>query len=124
MRGAAIGDAMCLVDFIDREGHVVKVSGKSDDFWSRSLGRNVEGLPVGEVVRRNWLEIFRRSVTTCEIIGWFFSLSSSDLRGQYKIGYFRFGPFSGLIWSDLLVHFFAFLFYLLLLRSGRAGVTK
>ena len=69
MRGKAIGDGTCLVDSIDREGCVAKVSGKSDDFWLRSLGRNVEGLSVGEVVRRNWLEIFRRSVTTCESIG-------------------------------------------------------
>ena len=58
MIGVAIGKAMCLVDFIDREGRVLKVSAKSDDFWSRSHGRNVEGLPVGEVVRQNWLERF------------------------------------------------------------------
>ena len=72
---------MHLVDSNYREGRVLKVSAKLNDFRSRSHGRNVEGLPVGEVVRQNWLERFRRSGITCKIIGWFFSLSSSDLRG-------------------------------------------
>ena len=81
MRGLTIGEEMCLVDFIDREGRVLKVSAKWVDFWSRSHGRNVECLPVGEVVWQNWLERLRRSGITCESIGWFFSLSSSDLRG-------------------------------------------
>ena len=68
MRGAEIGDAMCLVNSIDREGRVVKVSGKSDDFWSRSLGRTVEGLPVGEVVWRILLAKCWISIAFLEII--------------------------------------------------------
>ena len=122
MLGVVIGETMFLVDSIDREGLILKVSSKSLDFWLRSHGRNVEGLSVGEVVRQNWLERLRKSA--CKSIGWFFSLSSSDLRGWDKNGYFRLGSFSGLIWSDLLVRFYVFLVHLLLSRSGRAGMTK
>ena len=67
--GVSIGKAMYLVDSIDCDGLILKVSSKSDDFWSRSHGRNVEGLSVGEVVRQNWWERLRKSA--CESIGGF-----------------------------------------------------
>ena len=53
MRGISIGDIICLVDSIDREGRFAKVSWKSDDFWLRSHGGNREGLSVGEVAWQN-----------------------------------------------------------------------
>ena len=85
-------------------------------------GRNVEGLSVGEVARQNLYERLRESA--CESTGWFFSLSSSDLRVLCKNEYFRLGSFLGLIWSDLLVRFSVFLVHLLLSRSGRACATN
>ena len=44
--------------------------------------------------------------------------------GRTKNECFRLGPFSGRIWSDLLVHFFVSLVHLLLSCSGRADVTS